>query len=142
MNDVEFVRLWRQWVAYLEETWGIDPRFGYLVGLAQTVTQFNGYPRGILIVSGYRSPKRQLELQNRWDSGDRVGLVARPASRSWHMQGLAVDVNTREQGFPFFRDIMLQLPGVRWGGNFNRKDNVHFDLPIGKPLSIQQLLSS
>ncbi|MXZ01114.1 M15 family metallopeptidase [Candidatus Poribacteria bacterium] len=132
--------LWTEWVQYLESRWGLDPRFAVYVAAAQTWIQQNG-GEAVRITSGYRSPARQLELQNRWDAGNRVGLVARPADRSWHMQGLAVDVDTRSPEFAFFRSLMLYW-GNRWGGQFRSSDPVHFDRPIGKAKSIRELLSS
>jgi len=132
--------LFREWFYYLTEAWGLDPRIARFVAAGQTWLTQRGY-QPVRITSGYRSPVRQRELQQRWDSGDRTGLVARPATRSWHMQGLAVDVSTRSESFGQFRDIMLYY-GLRWGGNFRNYDPVHFDLPTGMLLSINQLLVS
>lgn len=78
------------------------------------------------IVSGRRSEARQRELRERWDRGDRAGLVTRPALYSNHTRGTAWDVE-RGRGL----DMMARLApyaGVRWGGDFATPDPVHFDL--------------
>lgn len=91
------------------------------------------------IISGYRDPARQRELRQRWDTGRRAGLVARPALRSWHMVGRAIDVQ-RVRGFDLYRQVMEEL-GVRWGGRFNNPDPVHFDLPdTNQPPTFDELL--
>lgn len=95
------------------------------------------YPR---ITSAYRPPLYQRYLQRRWDAGDREGLTARPASRSWHMVGRAIDVDANADAFWKFRDLMLEY-GFRWGGDFTRPDDVHFDLPGPRQLTIDQLIS-
>ena len=85
------------------------------------------------IVSGFRSPCRQAELIRRWESGNRLGLVAKPALRSYHMTGRAIDVDDDSPGFEYFRRAMIYY-GARWGGNFqNNYDPVHFDLPGNGP---------
>jgi hypothetical protein len=81
------------------------------------------------IVSGYRSPERQRVLRQRWDRGDRTGIVARPACRSWHTIGRAIDVqNNRPQWLDVYGYYMRAL-GARWGKDFNNPDPNHFDLP-------------
>lgn len=80
------------------------------------------------IVSGFRDPMRQLELIRMWDAGQRTGLATRPAERSWHMVGRAVDVDTNAAGFDAFRQAAVSL-GARWGGTFSRPDAPHFDFP-------------
>lgn len=132
--------LWEQWYQLLLSQWGLDYRLAFIVGAVQAALQTYDYD-AVTITSGYRSPIRQKELQAQWDSGNRTGLAARPATRSWHMQGLAVDVSTRSQNFNLFRQIMETIPGIRWGGRFKKVDRVHFDLPIGQPKSIDQLIA-
>ena len=130
---------YRRWNTYLINRWGLDPLFSQYVAATQTWIQQHGRP-ATGITSGYRSPKRQLELINRWEAGKRSGLVSKPALKSWHMQGLAIDVSTDSESFPFFREIMLYY-GNRWGGNFRRYDPVHFDRPIGTAKTVYQLLA-
>lgn len=83
------------------------------------------------IVSGFRSPERQRQLLLRWQSGDRAGLVAKPACQSWHMVGKAIDVETDVVGFDFYTYLMERWD-VRWGGRFQNPDPVHFDWPYGE----------
>ena len=132
------LELYNRWGNYLVSEWGLDPEFAKYPAAAQTWIQQTG-GHAVLITSGYRSPKRQYQLQQKWDAGNRKGLVTRPATYSWHMQRRAIDVSTRGLDFNRFRDAMVQW-GCRWGGNFKAYDPVHFDLPKGKPLSINQLL--
>lgn len=80
------------------------------------------------IVSGYRSPDKQFDMLVRWNNGDRRGLAAKPAVRSWHMVRRAIDVQTDVTGFPYYVQLM-KYTGARWGGDFQRADTPHFDLP-------------
>ncbi|MYF46750.1 MAG: M15 family metallopeptidase [Rhodobacteraceae bacterium] len=133
--------LWNQWYQLLLSQWGLDWRFAFIVSAVQAGLETYGY-EPVTVTSGYRSPARQKALQARWDANDRTGLVVRPATRSWHMQGLAVDVSTRSQSFNLFRQLMESIPYVRWGGRFKKADPVHFDYPIGRLKSIDQLLAA
>lgn len=78
------------------------------------------------IVSGYRPAWRQRALQERWDRGDRAGLVVRPAHDSKHSRREAFDL----QRSPLLRKLGAWAPaaGLRWGGTFQKRDDVHFDL--------------
>lgn len=82
------------------------------------------------IISGYRSPDRQISLQLDWDAGRREGLAVRPVnpSRSRHTQGKAVDIRgTNDQLVRWGK--AWQALGYRWGGTFFPKpDPVHFDI--------------
>lgn len=112
----------------------------YLVAAYLTNCEHGRYPP---IVSGYRSPERQLELISRWNAGKREGLVVKPAERSWHMQGLAVDVayqDLPEAAWKRFIFLMTAF-GCRWGGAFRMPDPVHFDLPIGRKMTADQLIA-
>ncbi len=129
-----------KWLQYLQQYWGLQESFAMYVGGAQAYIQSRG-GIAVPIVSGLRSARYQRALQERWDAGHRRGLVSRPASRSWHMQGLAVDVMTNHPNFPAFRWLMLHW-GNRWGGNFSSYDPVHFDRPTGELLSIDQIIAA
>ncbi|MYI68708.1 MAG: M15 family metallopeptidase [Boseongicola sp. SB0673_bin_14] len=133
--------LWDQWYQLLIYQWGLDYRFAFIVSAVQAALETYGF-EPVTITSGYRSPERQRQLQAAWDANNRTGLVARPATRSWHMQGLAVDVSTSSENFNLFREIMESIPNVRWGGRFTTPDRVHFDYPGGKLKSIDQLLAT
>ena len=83
------------------------------------------------IISGYRAPFEQAELYRRWQRGDKEGLAGKPARRSWHTIGRAIDVETGVAGFPAYAYLMVQL-GMRWGEKFG--DRPHFDLPSASQL--------
>jgi hypothetical protein len=114
---------------------------------ATGVLAYYGYqePQRPDITSGYRSPERQAELQARWDRGDRRGLRARPASRSWHMHeidgepaALAWDVETDVAGFPMYQSLMRHIgrtsvETMKVGADFSTPDVGHFALPDGGP---------
>jgi hypothetical protein len=80
------------------------------------------------IISGFRSPAKQAELLRRWQAGDRAGIIARPARRSWHMVGQALDVESNVRGFEDYAAIMRAY-GLRDGRTFG--DRGHFDYPVG-----------
>lgn len=92
------------------------------------------------VVSGHRDAQKQLNMQRRWDAGDRAGLVTRPASQSWHLVGRGLDVGVDVPSFPVYV-AMMERQGVQWGGRFRTSDPVHFQLPnADQPPSINQLL--
>lgn len=91
----------------------------------------------VRVTSGYRDPARQAALRARWDAGDRTGLVARPALRSAHSEGLAVDlvVAPRSDVSQAQLGIYAQTRGYVWGGTFSRPDPVHFAVDRGSSSS-------
>lgn len=90
----------------------------------------------IRVTSAYRDPAFQAALRARWDAGDRAGLVARPALRSAHSDGLAVDLVASGE-VPGRQPALVQLglwaqtKGYVWGGTFTRYDPVHFAVARG-----------
>lgn len=78
------------------------------------------------IVSGRRSGAAQAAMRARWDSGDRRGLVVRPALDSAHTRGEAFDL--QDTGGLRTLGELARFTGLRWGGNFTDPDPVHFDL--------------
>lgn len=106
-------------------TWGLTRRAAKAYATLGTWAWQGGYPIAE-IVSGVRDASWQRAARARWDRGDRRGLVARPALDSNHVRGEAWDVK-RGRGL----DIMARYApyaGVRWGGTFADRDEVHFDL--------------
>jgi len=86
-----------------------------------------GEPQRPDVISGYRSPARQAQLLQRWQSGHREGIRAKPACQSWHMVGRAIDVeNNRPEWLEVYGALMVWL-GMRWGRTFG--DPNHFDYP-------------
>lgn len=86
------------------------------------------------ITSAYRSPERQRMLRERWDRGDRQGLVARPAINSAHTRGEAVDLAPASENASLeLLGMYALMRGYRWGGSFSSSDPVHFDVANIKP---------
>ena len=110
----------------------------YIRELAQIVETEN--PGVTLrVVSGYRSAEYQDQLRKKWDSGDRFGILVRPAAHSRHSSGLAVDLafswegypvpvrETQRQYFSYLAEILAPV-GVIWGGTFRSPDVNHFEI--------------
>lgn len=110
----------------------------YIRELAQIVAAENPGV-SLRVVSGYRSADYQAKLRQRWDRGDRSGLLVRPAANSRHSSGRAVDLafswegypvpvrDTPRQYFEYLAEILAPV-GVRWGGLFSPPDLNHFEL--------------
>lgn len=120
---------------------GVADELAHLHAVAVMFLHLAFWPHQIpKITSGLRDPQKQLNMQLRWDQGNRAGLVTRPASRSWHTIGRAIDVDTSAQAFELYT-AMMERQGARWGGRFRSTDPVHFDLPAGnQPPTIHELL--
>jgi uncharacterized protein YcbK (DUF882 family) len=73
--------------------------------------------------SGYRSLTKQKELYE---------LGYPTAKTSWHTEGKGMDISATEEELAFL-GMLAPLLGLRWGGDFRRRDPVHFDLPLGTP---------
>lgn len=118
---------------------GVSPQLAFYVGQVDEIVRQAAPGLSIRVTSGYRSPEKQAALLARWNSGDRRGLVARPAARSSHSEGRAVDLafvwrgqpvpvaDTPREYFQFLADL-LEPVGVRWGGRFRSPDINHFDI--------------
>lgn len=128
-----------QWITHLETSWGLRSQIATRVGIAYAIMQFFGIspPK---IISGYRSPSRQLQLIAQWESGQRSGFSSRPSVKSWHMQGYAIDVHRSAPSFSLLKDLLL-IFGLRYGGNFRSPSPNHFDLPTGTQYTAQQLIA-
>ena len=81
----------------------------------------------VRVTSARRSADYQRQLRERWDAGDRVGLVTRPAEASLHEQGRAVDL-TIDGNLKALRELgqWAEAKGYGWGGD---ADPVHFVFP-------------
>lgn len=79
------------------------------------------------IISGYRSPEYQRELQARWDQGDRQGLAVRPSDVSAHFTGDAFDLGGPSEHLETYGRYATAR-GAVWGGSFLRKDPRHFQV--------------
>lgn len=117
---------------------GLDPAVADAHAWATGVLAYYGYtePDRPDIISGRRDPEHQRRLIHAWDSGDRRGLTTRPAVRSWHLLGRAVDVETAVRGFLPYA-WLLTFTGARDGRQFTPPDPGHFDWPSrSKPPSV------
>jgi len=86
---------------------------------------------GLIVISAYRTKEYQLNMRHRWDTGDRRGLKYRPALKSSHSAGFALDFNVKY----FNKTQMDELTniakeyGFYYGGtSFKKPDIVHFYL--------------
>lgn len=120
------------WIAQVHQyalAYGLNSKAAYEYTVLQYWSAVQGTPV-LPIVSGYRSPRRQIELAALWDAGQRQGLMARPATSSAHTTGSGWDVSTAGGYLPLqYQGYFASFrPGVRWGGNFRSPDPNHFDM--------------
>lgn len=110
--------------------WGFSPALQAAFGLFRERCYAMGLPDPWnFVISGYRSPTTQRELQRRWDEGKREGLAVRPGDpeTSRHCQGTAFDL---EGAFPLLQrwgEVWTGL-GYRWGGHIIPHDPNHYDM--------------
>ncbi len=76
------------------------------------------------IISGKRTLDQQRQLKKQ---ADPFGIPV--AERSWHVVGLAYDLDTGSPSIEMFGRLWRILGG-RVGADFQRQDPGHFDLPI------------
>jgi len=122
----------KQWVdvmaSYLRKQMGLDAQFGRDVALF--FLYLSQYGLSPVITSGYRSPDKQAELQQRYASGDR-SVVVSPAKNSLHSKtGLlgepaarAVDISTSN---PELAARIATVLNIGAGYYFGTPDRVHF----------------
>jgi uncharacterized protein YcbK (DUF882 family) len=98
------------------ELWTILAVVGEVVGLSP-----------LRLTSGRRSAAWQAMLRERWEQGDREGLMAPPAAFSWHTRGKAFDVSSNPDLDTYGAVWKALAVGNRWGGSFRPPDRGHFD---------------
>lgn len=104
----------------------VDDFHDCLVAMAETAAK---YKLQIYVISTVRYPDIPVK-----------GAIVTPAKKSNHFVGCAIDCNIKE-GKVLWTSKMLETPGgnvkkfiqevkdrgVRWGGDFAKKDTIHFD---------------
>jgi len=128
-----YVGSWpKEAASYFRDTWGIDSDAAAKFALLYVLLYLAGLkPR---ITSGFRDPAKQIELQRRWDAGDRAGLRARPATSSkhsvtgWLKKPAAVAIDIVSTNEKLAADIAKAL-GLRPGYYFSDRDPGHYDIP-------------
>lgn len=118
---------------YLIAEWGLDATFA--VNVSYLLYYLSYYGISWRITSGWRDPKKQSAMRDRWDRGDRAGLVVRPAVKSKHTNtkrnligiskpaSLAIDIVT---GSPRVAADIARHVNIRPGYDFRNSDPVHF----------------
>ena len=93
---------------------------------------------GVVVTSAFRSRTKQRQMRANWDKGERAGLKARPAKKSAHSGGIALDFNISAIGLTKANykqkgDLIKELTefgkeyGFEYGAHFkNNPDLVHF----------------
>jgi RHS repeat-associated protein len=71
-----------------------------------------------MITAGYRDPVLNA----------REGGSNNPLHPSWHLAGMAIDVNQKDPNFAEIKRVM-QLAGLVWGGAYSKIEDHHFQLP-------------
>jgi hypothetical protein len=119
--------------------WGVFPEVAARIGVVSVIMEIFGQEMPT-IVSGFRSIEKQRCLRVNWDAGRQVNFecsmpVARPATRSFHTGGLAVDVRVRDPGYAMFKRLWMMMPGAVWGGPTD-PGHFHYKLPFYTPEAI------
>lgn len=110
----------KQMASYLVQTWGIERSFASDVSLF--FLYLSAYGLSPIITSGYRSAEKQEELSKRYSSGD-SSVVVKPAKKSKHLQGLAIDISTSNPARSAQIATALKIGA---GYYFKTPDPVHF----------------
>jgi hypothetical protein len=112
----------------LVKKWGLNPAFAEKIFVLIGALEANKL--NPVITSGFRDPFKQAAMRARWDSGDRVGLRARPALDSLHIvvdgghaSAQAVDIKTNNDQRA--AEIAAAL-GIGAGFYFKVSDPGHF----------------
>jgi uncharacterized protein YcbK (DUF882 family) len=99
----------------------------FAIKIARYIKQLEKDGHSVEITSGFRDVEKQSELYANGDTDTLPG-------NSFHNYGLAVDLNidsakmgTGKAGWEKFASIGKVAYNMRWGGDFNDYDPVHFD---------------
>ena len=103
-----------------------------------TFTRAMNKKYGLVVTSAFRSRTKQQQMRANWDKGERAGLKARPAKKSAHSGGFALDFNISAIGLTKANykqkgDLIKELTefekeyGFEYGAHFkDNPDLVHF----------------
>lgn len=119
---------WAVGIARSQVTNGIHPEAAIRFGIVSAILVALGRPVPAM-VSGLRTLARQREL---WELNRRFPNArdARPvAERSWHTEGLALDIDANSPSTPLF-EALWRAMGGRVGRDFRTPDPGHLDFPI------------
>ena len=105
---------------------GIHPDLAIRHEVISVLLQCMGYDRPV-ITSGFRSLEKQRTLIEAWEAGNREGLRGRPAARSWHTVGRAIDLRFATPAAKRAYGAMAAAVGMRV-----EVSPGHYDLP-GRP---------
>jgi hypothetical protein len=119
---------------YLITEWGLNENFAKKIALL--LAYLYSYGLSPRISSGFRDPVKQRQMQAAWDSGNRAGLRARPATNSLHIKtgflgkpaSEAIDITSSN---PYYAALIAKQLGIRPGYFFKTPDVVHFDSGSG-----------
>lgn len=106
----------------VQAEWGLEANTAVLWGLTKAIYRIVTGGDPPRIISGYRSPQKTRELLRLWERGD-PRVAFKPARRSWHLAGRAIDLKTADP----LVDHIWTLLGGRAGTTFG--DYNHLDLP-------------
>lgn len=130
MTEQMLKQWWESVYTWLIKQWGLAPEFGARIALLLMWGHMAGLQP--VVISGFRDPKKQAAMRERWDRGDRAGLAVRPAETSTHTTvdlsgkpaAQGVDIQSLDNSQ---LGSVAQRIGLRWGGNFRTPDPNHFD---------------
>jgi len=126
-----------EWDNWAENARGYFERMGASPDISKRLALLWGFASGYglrpSITSIFRDPKKQEEMQARWDRGDRAGLRTRPATNSKHSHttwlgkpaALAMDMPTNNDSFT---SQIAEYVGLKSGQNFRKPDPGHYYL--------------
>lgn len=117
----------------------------YLLGKDLVITQpFVKYIERIIILCHVHKVKLHIVSSLRAPEQIVIGTIVAPAKMSNHFVGCAFDCNIYDSKGKLHTSKELAYPkneiktfieavkkdGIRWGGDFKKKDVVHFDFPL------------
>ena len=81
---------------------------------------------GLVMTNDFRSKKHQKELRDRWDKGNKKGLVCKPAMKSAHSSGMAFDFDIPSNISKSDFEKISETANKSGAYNLGLGDRVHF----------------